>query len=226
MLALLDHLGVARAHYAGLSLGGMVGMWLAAHAPERVDRLALVCTAAFLPPAKGGSTARRRCGPAASRASPTRCWPGGSRPGSTPARRRAPCCWARRRTATRRAARRSPPWTCGPTCPASRRRRWSSRRPTTWPSRRRWAPRSRRPCPARGSRSCPAPRTSRRCSDPTRSRTCSRGTWPARSWVTRPQCRPRPGTPRAWPCGAPCSGTRTSTAPWRTRTRSPPTSRT
>ncbi|GAA1808814.1 3-oxoadipate enol-lactonase [Luedemannella flava] len=53
VLALLDHLGVARAHYAGLSLGGMVGMWLAAHAPERVDRLALVCTAAFLPPAKG-----------------------------------------------------------------------------------------------------------------------------------------------------------------------------
>ncbi|GAA1757183.1 3-oxoadipate enol-lactonase [Luedemannella helvata] len=53
VLALLDHLGVPRAHYAGLSLGGMVGMWLAAHAPERVDRLALACTAAFLPPAQG-----------------------------------------------------------------------------------------------------------------------------------------------------------------------------
>jgi 3-oxoadipate enol-lactonase len=52
VIALLDHLGVARAHYAGLSLGGMVGMWLAAHASERIDRLALLCTAAHLPPAQ------------------------------------------------------------------------------------------------------------------------------------------------------------------------------
>jgi 3-oxoadipate enol-lactonase len=53
VLDLMDHLGIARAHYAGLSLGGMVGMWLAAHAPERIDRLALLCTAAYLPPAQG-----------------------------------------------------------------------------------------------------------------------------------------------------------------------------
>jgi 3-oxoadipate enol-lactonase len=53
VLALMDHLGIERAHYAGLSLGGMVGMWLAAHAPERIDRLALLCTAAHLPPAQG-----------------------------------------------------------------------------------------------------------------------------------------------------------------------------
>ncbi len=53
VIALLDHLGVARAHYAGLSLGGMVGMWLAANAGERVDRLALLCTAAHLPPSQG-----------------------------------------------------------------------------------------------------------------------------------------------------------------------------
>jgi 3-oxoadipate enol-lactonase len=53
VLALLDQLGVERVHYAGLSLGGMVGMWLAAHAPDRVDRLALLCTAAHLPPASG-----------------------------------------------------------------------------------------------------------------------------------------------------------------------------
>jgi 3-oxoadipate enol-lactonase len=30
----------------GLSLGGMVGMWLAVHAPERLDRLVLACTSA------------------------------------------------------------------------------------------------------------------------------------------------------------------------------------
>ncbi|GAA4925518.1 3-oxoadipate enol-lactonase [Streptomonospora halophila] len=48
VLRLLDRLGAERAHFAGLSLGGMTGMWLAAHAPERVDRLALLCTSAEL----------------------------------------------------------------------------------------------------------------------------------------------------------------------------------
>jgi 3-oxoadipate enol-lactonase len=49
---LLDSLHVTRAHYVGLSLGGMIGMWLAAHAPERVDRLALLSTSAHVPPAE------------------------------------------------------------------------------------------------------------------------------------------------------------------------------
>lgn len=44
-------LGFERAHYVGLSLGAMVGMWLAAHAPERIDRLVLICTSAHMPPA-------------------------------------------------------------------------------------------------------------------------------------------------------------------------------
>jgi 3-oxoadipate enol-lactonase len=51
VLALMDQLGLERASYCGLSLGGMVGMWLAAHAPERVDRLILMCTSAYMPPA-------------------------------------------------------------------------------------------------------------------------------------------------------------------------------
>ncbi|WP_432844064.1 3-oxoadipate enol-lactonase [Dactylosporangium sp. CA-092794] len=50
-LALLDRLGIEKASYCGLSLGGMVGIWLAAHAPERVERLVLICTSAYLPPA-------------------------------------------------------------------------------------------------------------------------------------------------------------------------------
>ena len=50
-LDLLDHLGVARAHVCGLSLGGMTAMWLAANAAERVDRLVLCCTSALLGPA-------------------------------------------------------------------------------------------------------------------------------------------------------------------------------
>ncbi|HTU60416.1 MAG TPA: 3-oxoadipate enol-lactonase [Polyangiales bacterium] len=49
-LALLDRLGVQRAHVAGTSLGGMVGLWLAVHAPERVERLAVICSSARLGP--------------------------------------------------------------------------------------------------------------------------------------------------------------------------------
>jgi 3-oxoadipate enol-lactonase len=45
VLALLDSLGAERFSFCGLSVGGMVGMWLASDAPERVERLALCCTA-------------------------------------------------------------------------------------------------------------------------------------------------------------------------------------
>jgi 3-oxoadipate enol-lactonase len=51
VVALLDGLGIARAHLVGLSLGGMTAMRLAARNPERVDRLVLLCTGAQLPPA-------------------------------------------------------------------------------------------------------------------------------------------------------------------------------
>jgi 3-oxoadipate enol-lactonase len=50
VIALLDHLSIAKAHFAGVSLGGMTGMWLAEHAPERIGRLALLCTSADLGP--------------------------------------------------------------------------------------------------------------------------------------------------------------------------------
>jgi 3-oxoadipate enol-lactonase len=53
VVELLDHLGVGRAHVAGLSLGGMTAMWLGIHAPERVSRLVLLCTSAQLGPAQG-----------------------------------------------------------------------------------------------------------------------------------------------------------------------------
>ena len=35
-----------------VSIGGMIGMWLAINAPERLDRLALACTSAHLPQAR------------------------------------------------------------------------------------------------------------------------------------------------------------------------------
>jgi 3-oxoadipate enol-lactonase len=51
VIALLDQLGIERASYCGVSIGGMVGMWLGAHAPERIERLVLICTSAHMPPA-------------------------------------------------------------------------------------------------------------------------------------------------------------------------------
>lgn len=45
-VALLDHLGVARAHVAGFSLGGLIAQCLAVGWPERVDRLALLAAVA------------------------------------------------------------------------------------------------------------------------------------------------------------------------------------
>lgn len=53
VIELLDHLDVARAHIAGLSFGGMTAMWLAINAPERVDKLVLLCTSPQLGPAQG-----------------------------------------------------------------------------------------------------------------------------------------------------------------------------
>ncbi|MDX2971033.1 3-oxoadipate enol-lactonase [Kribbella solani] len=43
VLELLDTLGAEQASYAGISLGGAVGLWLAENAPERFHRFALIC---------------------------------------------------------------------------------------------------------------------------------------------------------------------------------------
>ncbi|HLI60440.1 MAG TPA: 3-oxoadipate enol-lactonase [Solirubrobacteraceae bacterium] len=45
VIGVLDRLGIARADYAGVSIGGMVGQWLAIHAPERLGRLVVICSA-------------------------------------------------------------------------------------------------------------------------------------------------------------------------------------
>lgn len=52
VLELLDALALERVSYAGVSLGGMVGTWLAANAPERIERLVIVCSSAYLPPSQ------------------------------------------------------------------------------------------------------------------------------------------------------------------------------
>ncbi|CAN5247110.1 3-oxoadipate enol-lactonase [soil metagenome] len=40
-VALLDALEIGHAHVCGISMGGLVAMWLAIHRPERIDRLVL-----------------------------------------------------------------------------------------------------------------------------------------------------------------------------------------
>lgn len=47
-LALLDALALSRVHFCGLSLGGVVGMWLGAHEPDRLHKLVLCNTAPTL----------------------------------------------------------------------------------------------------------------------------------------------------------------------------------
>jgi 3-oxoadipate enol-lactonase len=47
-LAVMDGMGVQKVNWCGLSMGGMVGMWLGANAPERMDRVVLSNTAAYM----------------------------------------------------------------------------------------------------------------------------------------------------------------------------------
>ncbi len=44
VLDVMDAVGVERASFCGLSLGGATGMWLAVNAPRRIERLVLACT--------------------------------------------------------------------------------------------------------------------------------------------------------------------------------------
>jgi 3-oxoadipate enol-lactonase/4-carboxymuconolactone decarboxylase len=52
VLALADSLGIERFAYAGVSLGGAVGLHLAVHRPERVSSLAVICSSAHFNGAK------------------------------------------------------------------------------------------------------------------------------------------------------------------------------
>jgi 3-oxoadipate enol-lactonase len=51
-IAILDRLKIPRAHWLGLSMGGLIGQWLLIHRPERIDRAILANTAAYLGPAR------------------------------------------------------------------------------------------------------------------------------------------------------------------------------
>jgi 3-oxoadipate enol-lactonase len=47
VLAIMDGLSIKKANWCGLSMGGMVGQWLGANAPERFDKLVLSNTASY-----------------------------------------------------------------------------------------------------------------------------------------------------------------------------------
>jgi 3-oxoadipate enol-lactonase len=49
VLAILNALHLQRVYWCGLSMGGMVGQWLGANAPQRIDRLILSNTACYYP---------------------------------------------------------------------------------------------------------------------------------------------------------------------------------
>jgi 3-oxoadipate enol-lactonase len=46
VLAVLDDLNIARAHFCGISMGGLTGQWLGVHAADRIDKLIVANTAA------------------------------------------------------------------------------------------------------------------------------------------------------------------------------------
>jgi len=69
-LSLLDHLGIARAHLLGYSMGGRIAQHVAAHHPERVGSLVLAATSAKpnalnLYSLKAGAYLYEKCGPEA-----------------------------------------------------------------------------------------------------------------------------------------------------------------
>jgi 3-oxoadipate enol-lactonase len=210
VVALLDRLGIARAHVVGLSLGGMVGMRLAAREPGRVDRLAVLCTSALLGPASGWTeraAAVRAGGTVAVADAVVGRWltPAGQEPGllarlramvaGTPPEGYAGCCEAIGAMDLRADLPR-------PTTPRRRRSTW---------------PRSPTPCRARGCSSCRRRRTWPTSSSRRRSpRRCS-------PTSTRPG---RPGTRGGSRCAGRSSATRTSTARSPRRRPSPRRSRT
>lgn len=53
VLGVLDHLDIPRAHFCGISMGGMAGQWLGAHAPGRIQKLVLANTAARIGTSEG-----------------------------------------------------------------------------------------------------------------------------------------------------------------------------
>ena len=53
VLAVVDGLGIKKFNWCGLSMGGMVGQWVGANAPDRVERMVLTNTSSYFPDKAG-----------------------------------------------------------------------------------------------------------------------------------------------------------------------------
>ncbi|MGO4742400.1 3-oxoadipate enol-lactonase [Serratia quinivorans] len=53
VIALLDYLDVPSAHFCGISMGGLTGLWLNRYQPQRINRLVVANTAARIGSAEG-----------------------------------------------------------------------------------------------------------------------------------------------------------------------------
>jgi 3-oxoadipate enol-lactonase len=62
VLGLMDTLGVERAHFCGISMGGMIAQHVALTAPDRIDKLVLVSTTSGYPPEARAMWAERIAG--------------------------------------------------------------------------------------------------------------------------------------------------------------------
>lgn len=56
VIELLDHLKLESVVFCGLSIGGMIGQWLAARVPERLEKLILANTSAYIGPPSNWQT--------------------------------------------------------------------------------------------------------------------------------------------------------------------------
>jgi len=131
VLETLDDADIDHAHVVGLSLGAMIAMSLATNHPDRIDRLALLCTSAYFGPPDGwidrAALVRAEGMPAIAEATVGR-WitPGYAAAHPDEITTLVAMLLALTKMATRHAAKRSPRWTSGRRCPRSRRRRsWS-----------------------------------------------------------------------------------------------------
>ncbi len=48
VIELLDHLNIVRAHFCGISMGGITGLWLNRYSPQRVNKLVIANSAACI----------------------------------------------------------------------------------------------------------------------------------------------------------------------------------
>ena len=116
-LALLDRLEIPRVHFCGLSLGGMIGMWLAAHEPAAWANWCWQIRLPFYLRPRRGTRGLNRCKREESLPSSSLSWSAGLRPhfgkaDHSMSKPHGTRCLPRHQTATLPALRPSAIWIC------------------------------------------------------------------------------------------------------------------